>query len=110
MFKKIIFGAIIFLGLSTLTASALSVYMPVQGGTGLGGLKAGYIPFGAGTSPFATSTDLSFSGGVFNTKFASTTAVSATQFCFTGSCITNWNSAYTNFNTDFDIRLTATTS
>jgi hypothetical protein len=47
------------------------------GGTGLGGggLKTSYIPFGAGTSAFATSTYLSFTSPTLTATYASTTAL-----------------------------------
>jgi hypothetical protein len=49
----------------TLTNTTFSLTAPVTvplGGTGLTSLTAGYIPFGAGTSAFGSSSDLYFNG------------------------------------------------
>lgn len=73
-------GAIILIGLGAFLSQPWvaegQVACPVRNGcTGLTGLMTGFIPFGAGTSPYATSTDLSFNTSLSRllvTNFAAT--------------------------------------
>lgn len=88
IFTGIILAVISILLSFATTAYALSISTVPQGGTGLGALKAGYLPFGAGTAKFATSSSLFWNNtvGRLQVPYASTTALTvATNLTVAGA-------------------------
>lgn len=99
-------AALIFLGGFAVVVHAASVFSVPQGGTGVNALKANLIPFGAGISPLATSSDLQFdpSTGKMNVKYASSTAITADSFCIGALCTTSFNTGtVSQINTTYPV-------
>lgn len=86
---------------AVLPAQATTILDSYQGGTGFGypgNVFPGAILFGNfGNATLATSSNLTFasSTGTLSTKYASTTATSATSLCLSTDCRTVWPSVFT---------------